>query len=280
MINFDKEDDELYTDCCMGNRIKRATIFRRVVTGIGVLPLVLLLQMVMGLSMVYSVSYMRWDMASFCSHCNLGYGTDISALSTEEQTYNYRCLNNAIDSLMWSEFGKFMQALVASLAAHVVVMYSIIIDRKVNQEVIAGGFALASNRYFLYAHCILFLDLALEIADVVFIHQAVWGGDDQATTPEDGYIFAPNDGYTSCTAKEVTQVADMLSLLGDATTFILYERLACAILIVIFYHLGNSQSISPSAAELIKRLRSPDGSPSKNTRTGTTDDDNVEFSMI
>ena len=66
MINFDKEDDELYTDCCMGNRIKRATIFRRVVTGIGVLPLVLLLQMVMGLSMVYSVSYMRWDMASFC----------------------------------------------------------------------------------------------------------------------------------------------------------------------------------------------------------------------
>lgn len=277
MLDFDTADEELYTDCCC-TRMKRSTIFRRVVSLIGVGPLVFLLQMVMGLSMVYSVSYMKWDMATFCSQCNLGYGTDLTATSTEEQTYNYRCLNNVIDSLMWDEFGKFMSALVSSLAAHVVVMYSIIIDRKVNEDVIARGFGRASNRYFLYAHIALFLDLGLEIADVIFIHQAVWGGGAEPTQSEDSYIFNPEDGYNSCSAKEVTEVADLLTLLGGATTFILYERLVCAVLIVIFVHIGNSQSLKPSPSDL-KKYVSPDGSPSKNTRVNVPKDP-VEFSMI
>ena len=53
MLDFDTEDEELYTSCCCYSRVKKKTIFRRVLSVAGVIPIVILLEAVMGLSMAY-----------------------------------------------------------------------------------------------------------------------------------------------------------------------------------------------------------------------------------
>ena len=50
MIDFDVEDDDLYSNCC-GSRVKKKSLYRRVLTAAGIGPLVLLLEIVMGLAM-------------------------------------------------------------------------------------------------------------------------------------------------------------------------------------------------------------------------------------
>ena len=107
-----------------------------------------------------------------------------------------------------------------------------------------------------------FLDLAFEIADVVFITDLIWGdrdgGDEEGAGVDSSYIFSATDGYTSCEAKEVKEITAMVDIIRDATEFILWERIVFSFFVVVCYHMGNNSSMKPSASEL-RRLQA--GSP-------------------
>ena len=208
------------------------------------------------------MTFVTWDFSTFCSACNLNYGTDLSVLGDAEKVYSFRCLNNAIDKVMMDDFKAFMTALVTSLAAHILVMYSIVMDRKVPESVIKLGFSRPANVWHLLAHVALFLDLAFEIADVVFITDLIWGdrdgGDEEGAGVDSSYIFSATDGYTSCEAKEVKEITAMVDLIRNATAYLLWERIIFSFFVVVCYHMGNNSSLKPSASEL-RRLQA--GSP-------------------
>ena len=62
------EGDELYSGYVCGTR-KKVVLFQRIVSYFGILPLVLMLETVMGFSMLYSLPPMAYDLASACRSC-------------------------------------------------------------------------------------------------------------------------------------------------------------------------------------------------------------------
>jgi hypothetical protein len=268
--------DELYSGYVCGTR-KKVVVFQRIISYFGILPLMLMLETVMGFSMLYSLPPMAYDLASACRACGLDYGTDLASLAADEAKFNYHCLSDQIKGMMYGSYSAYMQAFVTSLAAHVLVLFSIIIDRsRVSDETKAQGLSRTSNKWHLAAYCVLALDLLMQIADVFFIQEAVWGdsmSSDGYIYPNDSYLFTESDGYAVCVPQEVTQVRDMSTLLYSSSMFIWGERTIFAVIIIACYHIAKSNRASKATGKSRREKGNDDGDDHAVVAAATTEEE-------